>query len=72
MNISSHTKEEVEEKIKEKIKEKMKSDIEKTQTMSDTEIQKFLESKNDELIEIVFDDMIRPWVKLCEHIFNLS
>jgi len=62
MKISNHSKEEIEQKLYSEI-EKM---YVKLQAMTEEERQTLIKSKKEELIEVKFDDMIRPWIKIYE------
>lgn len=64
MQISNHSKEEIEQKLY----SEMKKIYVKLQTMTEEERQTLIKSKKGELIEFKFDDMIRPWVKIYENI----
>lgn len=59
MNISNHSKEEIDKKLNVEIAKLFA----KLQAMTEDERQTLLETKKGELIEFYFSDMERPWVK---------
>lgn len=60
MNISNHSKEEIEEKLNTEILKL----VAKLQAMTEDERQTLLKSRKGELISFNFKDMERPWVKI--------